>query len=253
MRKFENTRKARSLGLEAGIHRSVKAFGAAQGVLFLEHVSGVTLLECTRTIQAGKRPLPEAVADLACLLAILHRNASDPALVPDSRQANSDSPGYVRELEKHGVLKEQPQAADEMTALVSIWSGDESLLDYQPALVHGDATTTNFVCLPDGGMVAMGWERMREGDRAFDIGRFFAALSHSLDQALPTTEGMEHLGRAFLDAYISSTPALLGCDTLRARIRLYQAASMLRIARNGWVPIADRLQFVRSVATPLQR
>jgi len=116
--------------------------------------------------------------------------------------------------------------------------------DFPPTLNHGDATTTNIIFPPDGGAVAIDWERSEYADPAADLGRLMAEVTHSVNKYGGNySEGVSYANK-LAAAYCEEINLNGNSDSLVHRARFYQAASTLRIARNGWLPRMDRLALV---------
>ena len=99
-------------------------------------------------------------------------------------------------------------------------------------LIHGDATPTNFL-FPDGGAVALDLERLRVGDRLWDLSWVAGELKHAWGWRTANFPGAEAAIRHFFRMYMDGT----GLDPASAHrlFRLnpfYMALTELRIARN---------------------
>jgi aminoglycoside phosphotransferase (APT) family kinase protein len=113
-----------------------------------------------------------------------------------------------------------------------------SLLEHFPdrqVLIHGDATPTNFL-FPDGGAVALDLERLRAGDRLWDLSWVAGELKHAWGWRAGDFLGAEGPIRHFFQAYLEA----LGADSALTRRLLglnpfYMALAELRIARNAYL------------------
>ena len=110
--------------------------------------------------------------------------------------------------------------------------------DYQSTQNHWDATTSNFIFPPEGGIVATDWERSEKADFAADLGRLMAEITHSVNQHGGVFA--EHLAAVYCSELLSHWEK----DSLLFRAKFYQATSTLCIARNGWLSRQDRLALV---------
>ncbi len=236
--------RVRSAGLSGEQGRAVQALGAWRGILFLEYVKGLTLADMIAVRQSRPGSLTESLTGVAGLLARLHAVGDRPDAALNFEAALDKTLGYVSELVTHGVLNGEPTVADGLRRLIERWGERPVMTQFTPALVHGDATTTNFVLSDEGEVVALDWERLRVADPAFDLGRLAAELVHTI--RLQGGRGVEtaFLVRHFLHAYHQASPTEGEKDGLNERIRFYQASSLLRIARNGWVPRLERMASV---------
>jgi aminoglycoside phosphotransferase (APT) family kinase protein len=236
--------QARAAGLGGERMRTPLPLGTWRGVLFLEYVDGLTLSDSIAVRQSQPGALAAGLAAVAELLARLHTGGSKPDAVPAFDAAVARAVEYVTELEGHGVLKEEPLIASALRALIEGWADQTAMTTFTPTLTHGDATTTNFLFPPDGGVVAIDWERLWVADPAADLGRLAAEVWHGVkDTGGPSTEAAR-LVNHMLDAYQRAQGG--GADAAAAvkRARFYQASSTLRIARNGWVPRLARTALV---------
>jgi aminoglycoside phosphotransferase (APT) family kinase protein len=116
--------------------------------------------------------------------------------------------------------------------------------NFDQTLIHGDATTTNFIFPPGGGGVSIDWERSEFADPAADLGRLMAEVTHSVNQyGGDFAEGLA-FANELASAYCDTLTARWDLDGLIHRAKFYQAASTLRIARNGWLSHHDRLALI---------
>jgi aminoglycoside phosphotransferase len=243
-RGFQCIQKARAVGLSAGRVRAVRPLGVWRGVLFLEHAAGLTLVDiiAVRKGQPGK--LCDSLAGVAELLARLHSGGSHLKATPDFESGMAEALKYVRQLETHGVLKGEPGRVASLRRLIGRWAEHPAMAQFAPTFTHGDATTTNFIFPPDGGVVAIDWERLGVADPVADLGRLMAEVSHSVGQQgggdTETTQLIQHL----MQAYQRARSLKVGADILNERARFYRASSTLRIARNGWLSRRGRSALV---------
>jgi len=102
-------------------------------------------------------------------------------------------------------------------------------------LIHGDATPTNFL-FPDGRVVAVDLERLRAGDRLFDLSWVAGELRHAWGWRGREFCNSEAAIQTFLRAYLE---AISADDSLARRILAlnphYMALAELRIARNSYL------------------
>ncbi|MBN1966952.1 MAG: aminoglycoside phosphotransferase family protein [Anaerolineae bacterium] len=241
---LELTQQARAAELAEGSIRALQPLGVFQGVLLLEYVNGLTLQDVIAVRRHRPGTLLPALQQAGELLATLHRHAIRPDASPDFATPLHKTRGYIETLVKFGVLADDPLIGAGLGRLIDRWDAKPVMRAYAPALTHGDATTTNFVYPWEGGVVGIDWERLQPGDPAADLGRLLAEVTHSITQhggnvaeALPDIEYLA-------DAYYRALPGDWDQAALSERARFYQAASTLRIARNGWVSRLDRTALV---------
>jgi aminoglycoside phosphotransferase (APT) family kinase protein len=195
-----------------------------------------------RQSQPGR--LQIALARVAELLATLHSRSADPAAEPDFERAARDGLEYAHELGEYGVVKGEPAILAGLQTAIDRWRSLSVMSAFTPCLVHGDATTTNFVLTQEGGVVAIDWERLKIADPAFDLGRLAAEVAHSAEGAGGSGEEIDALTQELIGHYRDHSPGSEADPGLLERARFYQAISMLRIARNGWVPRLARMTLV---------
>jgi aminoglycoside phosphotransferase len=180
----------------------------------------------------GKETCLQKVGQLAELLAFFHTRpltplpaASEPVLAYFQKLRGQLHAQRIITPEEVAGLAEEAQA----------W---EALLQEYPdrqVLLHGDATPTNFL-FPDGRVVALDLERLRPGDRLFDLSWVAGELRHAWGwrgRDFGESEAViQHFFRSYLDA-------LPGDALLTRRIYdlnpLYMALAELRIARNAYL------------------
>jgi aminoglycoside phosphotransferase (APT) family kinase protein len=142
------------------------------------------------------------------------------------------------------VLQDEPLVRDALYDQVGRWAGRPEMPAFSPVLVHGDATTTNFVFPAPGQVVALDWERLKLADPAADLGRLMAEVSHSVVRHGGNAEEAEASVRHLGQRYGLSLPRSWDRDAIRHRARFYRASSTLRIARNGWLSRLERTALV---------
>lgn len=246
-RERQRVERVRALGLADGSVRAIRPLGAWRGVLFIEHVEGLSLADLIAVRRSLPGRLLPALDRTAALLARLHVNGRQPDAAPDVAKAVSDALERVDSLEEHGVLGDEQLAAAALRRLMARWGDDPAMGRYTPALIHGDATSTNFVFPtgdPESAVVAVDWERLDVGDPAFDLGRLMAEVSHSVREqggnGVEVAHLIEHLGDAYCCARSDDDEAA----GIIERARFFRAASTLRIARNGWLSRLARMHLV---------
>ena len=111
-------------------------------------------------------------------------------------------------------------------------------------LIHGDATPTNFL-FPNGRAVALDLERLRAGDRLWDLSWVAGELKHAWGWRIADFSGSE----AFIGHFFRRYRAAAGLDPALTR-RLfslnpfYMALAELRIARNLYLTRDYRRELV---------
>jgi aminoglycoside phosphotransferase (APT) family kinase protein len=225
-------------------NRSVKPLGLFDGLLFLEYVNGFTLEDkiAVRRNQPGE--LLRVLQTVSKFLAKLHLDCVQPKIPPDFGPAADYAYKVIDNLFRHGVLQRHPDVKNGLVRLVEQWSQDETMWNYRPTINHGDATTANFIFPPHEGVVSIDWERSELADPAADLGRLIAEVTHSINQNGGDFAEAQIFSQHITDAYVKSLPPDWDSCTLLHRAKFYQAASILRIARNGWLSHQDRLGLI---------
>jgi len=211
--------------------------------LLLEAVPGPDLdhLVLQACLQGDLAPLFRGLEKLAHLLAFFHSRPI-PALpvVPEPALAYLDKV-MAQLLEAGLIVSEDWQAlAHERLA----W--EERFHDFpdRQVLIHGDATPTNFL-FPNGRAVALDLERLRAGDRLWDLSWVAGELKHAWGWRTADFSGSETVIRHFFRMYLSAG----GPDpALRRRLfslnPFYMALAELRIARNLYLSRDYRRELV---------
>lgn len=241
-RERDLTLQARAIWPDGGALRVVEPLGVWRGVLLLEYVPGLTLEDVIAIRRSQPGTLVPALELAAAFLTGLHAHSpemEDPTPA-DFVDMAAGAHKLVATLSKHGVLQDEPVIAGALDRLIDRWAQSPSMRDYTPNFVHGDATTTNFVFPTIGSVVGIDWERAKVMDPAGDVGRLLAEVAHSITRhggsAAEALEAVEVVSRAYGAACVGGEL----CAHLLERARFYQAASTLRIARNGWLTHLER-------------
>jgi hypothetical protein len=174
----------------------------------------------------------QKVGKLAELLAFFHNRPLSPQPV-----APEPALAYFQKL--RGQLQSQGLIFPEEVAGLAEESKEweTRLHEYpdQQVLLHGDATPTNFL-FPDGRVVAVDLERLRPGDRLFDLSWVAGELRHAWGwrgRDFSESEAViQHFFRSYLDALPASVDLI---ERIYALNPLYMALAELRIARNDYL------------------
>jgi aminoglycoside phosphotransferase (APT) family kinase protein len=243
-RELDYLRQVRETGFESGEIRVIRPLGTWSGVLFLEYEEGLTLKDLIAVRQTFPGKLRAGLRGVARFLAKLHSAWQQPETSPDVERAIKDNLDYVEDLAQHGVLKTEARIAASLESMISEWARDPLMASFTPTLIHGDATTTNFVVLDDGSLVALDLERLKVADPAADLGRLAAEVFHSLREAGGDGTETESLLQVCFGAYREALPSQSQVEDVLNRTCFYQGTSLLRIARNGWIPRLERMSLV---------
>jgi thiamine kinase-like enzyme len=239
-REYSLTQQARESGLAEGPIRAVRPLAHWRGVLFLEYVNGLTLEDIITVRSSRPGTLASSLDRTARLLRTLHTHSLQSDLAPDFHPPVTYARKIVEELVRWGVLKSDPVTRDGLLCSIERWAARDTMAQFAPVLIHGDATTTNFIFPGNGGVVAVDWERLYAADPAADLGRLMAEVSHSIRQHGGSIAEVVHYVNHLTNAYCDGGEA----EALLERARFYRASSTMRIARNGWVSRLDRATLV---------
>ncbi len=236
MQEYRNYLTAPAWGLTAAglIPRLV---GQAPGVrlgLLLEGIPGPDLdFYLSEAVHGrGLETCQDKVGKLAELLAFFHTR-------PVPRRPVSPEPVFAYFQKLQGQLQALGLlSTDELEVLAEagrVWQGLWVAYPDRQVLLHGDATPTNFL-FPDGRAVAVDLERLRVGDRLFDLSWVAGELRHAWGwRGLDFSES-EAVIQCFFRTYLEALPA--DADLTRrifAFNPLYMALAELRIARNSYL------------------
>ncbi|OGP71945.1 MAG: hypothetical protein A2Y80_06290 [Deltaproteobacteria bacterium RBG_13_58_19] len=234
---YHNYLEAPVLGLNEPGSRIPRLLGHCPEMrlgLLLEAIPGPDLdsLLARAAGPEGPDTLYPYLARLARLLAFFHRRplSASPVAPPPALDYLAK---LGRQLAGQGLLASGDEQLLEKEGLA--WG---SLLEHFPdrqVLIHGDATPTNFL-FPDGGAVALDLERLRVGDRLWDLSWVAGELKHAWGWRAGDFLAAEGPIRHFFQAYLEA----VGADSaLTRRIfglnPFYMALAELRVARNAYL------------------
>ena len=237
------TAPARGLARAGLIPRLLGQFpGARLGVL-LEGIPGSDLDHYLHKATQGRgwETCLQKVRQLAELLAFFHTR-------PRPREEVSPEPALAYFQKLRGQLQDQgllsPAEAEALAREGLAW---EEILwgcpDLQ-VLLHGDATPTNFL-FPDGRAVAVDLERLRPGDRLFDLSWVAGELRHAWGWRGRDFGESEAAIQSFFGAYLAALPGDAGlARRIFATNPFYMALAELRIARNAYLTTEYRRALV---------
>lgn len=246
VREYHNYLQLPALGLANGrrlVPRLLGRWPERSLGLLLEAVPGPDLdqLLLQACVHRDPAPLYRGLEKLANLLAFFHSRPT-PALpvLPDPALAYLDK--VAGQLEAAELLtREDGQALARERAA---WEPRfKDISDWQ-VLIHGDATPTNFL-FPNGRAVALDLEKLRVGDRLWDLSWVAGELKHAWGWRARDLSGSEGAIRHFFRTYITAmdldpplTHRLYGLNPF------YMALAELRIARNLYLTRDYRRELV---------
>lgn len=241
------------LGFANRAHRVVRPLGREESIglaVVEENVRGPDLDAFLRRAAGGDaEPLRRALRALAAFLASLHRSTAS------GRDAALGHPaGYaerlIDKLRRQNVL--DADTARDLARLRDRWLG-RSRMRAGEAIVHGDATPTNFLFGEGGEVVAIDLERMRCADPAWDLGMVCGELKHAFLWRTGDPWASEPFIRGFLEHYAAAFPDPAACfRALTRRLPFFMALTELRIARNEWLSWRDRQRLVHEARSCLR-
>lgn len=202
--------------------------------LLLEAVPGPDLdhLLAEACFNGGREALHRALEHLAGLLARFHALP-----VPETGASMVEALKYFdklrRQLRDSGLLSPEDEA--HLAAEREEWAMRLSRFPDSQVVLHGDATPTNFL-FPNGRAVALDLERLRLGDRLFDLSWVAGELKHAWGWRVGDWQTAEGAIRCFFAAYLTAVPPeLVLAERLYFLNPFYMALAELRIARNRYL------------------
>jgi len=250
---YGNLVTLREMGFADRPHQVVRPLGREESIglaVVEENVRGRDLDHFLRLAAAGDRePLRRALRGLAAFLASLHR-ATATGRVADLGHAAWYADRLIDKLRRQTAL--DAGTASRIARLHDRWCG-RSRMRAVEAIVHGDATPTNFLFVDGGGVVAIDLERMKHADPVWDLGMVCGELKHAFLWRTGNPWAAEPFIRGFLERYAAAFPDRKG--TFRAvtrRLPFFMALTELRIARNEWLCWSHRLRLVREAEACLE-
>jgi thiamine kinase-like enzyme len=245
---FDNLRKARALGLTELPNYVVKPLGQDKSMglgLMEEYVQGKDLdYYIKKAIYEGRHDrLKERLGHLAFFMAVMHKKTGLGKTL-DLKPSGQYFEKLLGSLRKKRLLDDG--AVRHFRKLKDRWCGRDYMHLDQEVIIHGDATPTNFIFPPEDGVVAIDLERMKPGDRVFDVGMVCGELKHAFMWRTGDKFASEpHIGH-FLREYARH----FGGDhrvywSVVRRNPFYMAVTELRIARNSWLDRDHRMRLIR--------
>lgn len=245
-REYDGLETLRRYNLIGSPHHVIRPLGVDRdinGVLAVEHYAGE---QFSHAISRATRYRDDAhlyrrLTALAYFLATQH-----------NRTANGATVDFDPECRYFDRLVETLQAAhrigqseiDELRWLRDRWRERPHMWQDRQVWLHGDATPANFLFGHGIDVAAIDLERMKRGDRMFDVGRVAGELMHSFMNAVGDRQRAEPFIGHFMWEYSCHFPDRQRTfESITARAPYYMALNLLRIARNDYVSqeYGDRL------------
>ena len=237
-REYANLQTLRSHGLVGRPHHVVRPLGVNRGlngVLVVEHYQGEPLSAAIRSaVQRGDNTrLYWRLTALAYYLARQHNETANCATVNFHEDCD-----YLDQLVGQLCGKHQIDHGDarEFWWLRDRWRDRQRMWSDRQVWLHGDATPANFLFGGDLDVGAIDLERMKRGDRLFDVGRIAGELQNAFMVATgDKTRAEPYIGH-FLWEYCCHFPDRdAAFRSITSRVPYYMGMTLLRIARNNWV------------------
>lgn len=125
---------------------------------------------------------------------------------------------------------------DELYWLRDRWRDGPKMWEDRQVWLHGDATPANFLFGHGLDVGAIDLERMKRGDRVFDVGRVAGELQHAFMLATGDPWRAEPFISHFLWEYSCHFPdRQRAFRSITARTPYYMGLNLLRIARNDYI------------------
>lgn len=245
-REYENYRQLKAMGLDNGRGLTPRLLGRwPQGSLglLLEAVPGPDLDNLIRQacLHGDGAALYRGLKQLAHLLAFFHSRPV-PALPVSPAPALAYLDKVLGQLQQAGVATREDLQA---LAFERTW-WEARFRDFADGqvLIHGDATPTNFL-FPDGRAVALDLEKLRVGDRLWDLSWVAGELKNAWGWRTQNWGGAEAAIRHFFRAYLAAMPPEASwAGRLYGLNPFYMALAELRIARNLYLTVEYRRELV---------
>jgi hypothetical protein len=237
-REYRSYQELRRYALVGNPHHVIRPLGMAREincVLALEYYGGEQLsLAIDRAVHGDDdAPLFSRLTALAYYLATQHnRTANGKSVDFGDDCAYLDAQLAIL----RGVGRIGQWDADEFRWLAELWRERPRMWEDQQVWLHGDATPANF--LFGGGMNvgAIDLERMKRGDRMFDVGRVAGELQHAFMMSADDRTRAEPFIGHFVWEYCCHFPDRdAAFASITARLPYYMALNLLRVARNDYI------------------
>jgi aminoglycoside phosphotransferase (APT) family kinase protein len=252
---YEGLETLRRYDLTGSPHHVIRPLGFNRdinGVLAVEYYAGEEFSHAIAraTQHQDHAHLYRRLTALAYFLATQH----DRTVHEDDVDFESDCRYFDTVM---GRLKETQRVgaddADTLSQLRDRWRDRPLMWQDQQVWLHGDATPANFLFGDDMDVAAIDLERMKRGDRMFDVGRVAGELQHAFMRDAGDQHRADPFIAHFLGEYSCHFPDRQRMfDSVRARAPYYMAVNLLRIAKNDYLDSNYSGQLVRQAQRLLQ-
>jgi aminoglycoside phosphotransferase (APT) family kinase protein len=142
---------------------------------------------------------------------------------------------------------------DELLWLQELWHDRPAMWQDRQVWLHGDATPANFLFGHGLDVAAIDLERMKRGDRMFDVGRVAGEIQHAFMSATGDRRRAEPFIGHFLWEYSCHFPDRYATfASVTSRLPYFMALNLLRIARNDYISRDYGTKLVRQAKRLLQ-
>jgi hypothetical protein len=235
---YEGLQRLRGYALVGSPHHVIRPLGVDREincVLALEYYPGEQLTHAlSRSIfHCDDAYLFWRLTALAYFLATLHNRTANGATVnfDDDCQFLDVIMTCLRKGHRLGQWD-----VDELSWLRDLWRDRPYMWEDQQVWLHGDATPTNFLFGRGLDVAAIDLERVRRGDRMFDVGWIAAELQHAFMVFTGDKWRAEAFIGHFLWEYSCHFPDRARTfASITKRMPYYMGVNLLRIARNDYL------------------
>jgi hypothetical protein len=252
---YERLKTLRRYDLIGSPHHVIRPLGFNRdinGVLAVEYYSGE---EFSHAIARATRHRDDAhlfwrLTALAYFLATQHDRTAIGADIDFGADCKYFDTVAGRLRKTHRIGQHD---TDELSALRDRWRDRPEMWQDQQVWLHGDATPANFLFGEGMDVAAIDLERMKRGDRMFDVGRVAGELQH----AFMRDAGDRHRAEPFIDHFLWEYSCHFpDCqrtfESVKTRAPYYMALNLLRIARNDYIDRDYSGRLVRQAKRLLQ-
>jgi aminoglycoside phosphotransferase (APT) family kinase protein len=184
-REYEGLQMLREYNLIGSPHHVVRPLAFERdinGVLAVEYYAGEEFSHAIAraTHHCDDTHLYRRLKALAYFLATLHDRTVDGELTDLDADCEYFNTLVAKLRSMHRLGRKD---ADELSRLRDRWRDQPGMWQDRQVLLHGDATPANFLFGDGMDVAAIDLERMKRGDRTFDVGRVAGELQHSFLRA----------------------------------------------------------------------
>jgi aminoglycoside phosphotransferase (APT) family kinase protein len=232
---LETLRRYHLTGSPHHVIRPLAVSADINAVLAVEYYAGEQFSHAiTRATQHGDDAhLYRRLTSLAYFLATQHNRTANGAGVdfePDCRYFDTVV-DRLRHADRVGRWD-----VEELAWLRDRWRERPRMWQDRQVWLHGDATPANFLFGHGLDVAAIDLERMKRGDRMFDVGRVAGELQHAFMRTAGDWRRAEPFIGHFLWEYSCHFPDRREAfESITQRAPYYMALNLLRIARNDYI------------------